>query len=71
MCLRTNLKQLRKRVIQMTSKLINMENLMIDNSLDERIKALELELNQLKRARNARRGKARARYPVRQYLSYM
>jgi len=71
MCLRTNLKQLRKRVIQMTSKLINMENLMIDNSLDERIKALELELNQLKRARRARRAKARSRFPVRHNVSYI
>ena len=55
----------------MTSKLINMENLMIDQSLDERIKALELELNQLKRARRTRRAKARARYPVRHNVSYI
>ena len=32
---------------------------MIDRSLDERIKALELELNQLKRARRARKAKTR------------
>ncbi len=44
---------------------------MIDNSLDERIKALELELNQLKRARRARRVKARSRYPVGHNVSYI
>ncbi len=55
----------------MTSKLKNMENLMIDTSLDERIKTLELELNQLKRARRARRVKSRSRYPFRHNVSYI
>ncbi|OLS29495.1 MAG: hypothetical protein HeimAB125_22370 [Candidatus Heimdallarchaeota archaeon AB_125] len=55
----------------MAEKHYQTEDQMIDRTLNERIKALELELNQLKRARNARRGKARARYPIRQYLSYM
>ena len=50
---------------------IEFEQNEIDRQLNSKIKALESELRQLKRARNARRSKARARYPVREYLSYM
>ncbi len=55
----------------MIEKYYRTEDQMTDRVLNERISALEIELKQLKRARNARRGKTRARYPIRQYLSYM
>lgn len=38
--------------------------------LDRKIKALQKELNKLKRARRARRAKARSRFPIRQNLIY-
>ncbi|MCE7740356.1 MAG: hypothetical protein GPJ50_13355 [Candidatus Heimdallarchaeota archaeon] len=38
--------------------------------LDRKIKALQKELNKLKRARRARRAKVHSRFPIRQYLIY-
>ncbi|MHA1198079.1 MAG: hypothetical protein ACTSQF_01795 [Candidatus Heimdallarchaeaceae archaeon] len=43
----------------------------MDRHLDQKIKLLQKELNQLKRAKNARRAKAHSRYPLRQNLSLM
>ena len=42
-----------------------------DLQLDEKIRMLKKELNQLKRARSAKRAKAQSRYLVSKYLSTM
>ena len=41
----------------------------VDREIDEKIRVLQKELNQLKRARRARRAKARVRYFAKQYLN--
>ncbi len=55
----------------MTAQNIDMDYQEIDRHLDMKIKVLQMELNQLKRARRARRAKAQARYLRQQYLSTM
>jgi len=55
----------------MTTQYVDLDFNEADRQLDEKIRVLQNELNQLKRARRTRRAKAQSRYLINKYLSTM
>ncbi len=58
-------------VKKMTTQYVDLDFNEADRQLDEKIRVLQNELNQLKRARRTRRAKAQSRYLINKYLSTM